>query len=170
MDCQVFGKIAGSEAAAFAGTAQVGASADGAAVAVCELLQAELKRGELEPQEAAERAGAILSRCASVVRTSATAEDGLEQLAELRAAGITGGDDLVSACEARNIIDVAQAVLKAIAMRRESRGPHLCFAEQDAPEPLPRDDQWQKYLVIEGTGITMTIEARQPASLEPVSS
>ena len=165
MDCQVFGRIAGTEAANFA-MANDGPPPPEAAQQTLERLSSELASGSLSPEDAMRNIQHIMSRAASVVRTTPSTEDALRKLAEIRSAGISGADGLAPACEARNLLDVAQAVLAAIAARHESRGPHLCFGSEHASAPLPRDEErYQRYFVIRGTGKAMAVEPSDPVPL-----
>jgi succinate dehydrogenase / fumarate reductase flavoprotein subunit len=74
---------------------------------------------------------------------------------------------LIFTLETENIRDVAEMVLRASLMRKESRGPHLFFGHFDDPQPLPvRDPKWRRYIVIENQRGKMVLKKRVPVKLE----
>jgi succinate dehydrogenase / fumarate reductase flavoprotein subunit len=71
------------------------------------------------------------------------------------------------ALETENLACVAEMVLRACLMRKESRGPHLFFGHFDDPQPLPsRDPKWRKYIVIRNRTGKMVLQKREPVKLE----
>jgi succinate dehydrogenase/fumarate reductase flavoprotein subunit len=141
MDSQVFGRIAGEAAAAAVIPAAVGAplTDKSARAAVAGLLHGRL------PAETVRRAvRQAMARWAGVYRTAAGLRALNAELDELAAAGPTA-----EGIEALDLLQAAQLVARAAAVRAESRGPHLRFPEGGALEPLPRDDPaWQRYIVL----------------------
>jgi succinate dehydrogenase/fumarate reductase flavoprotein subunit len=146
LDCQVFGRIAGESAAQTA--AELVPLDESALVAAVSGLTEEGGSPAAEVRAHAQR---IVADAAGVVRTELGLQTGLKALAALRAEGLAADEHGLSyAVETRNILDVAELVMKAALHRDESRGPHLRFASSDATEPIPRDDcRWQRYIVIQ---------------------
>ena len=101
----------------------------------------------------------ITSRYASVVRTEEGLKKGLKALEVLKKESTDRDEEgLAFTLETGNITDVAEMVLRACLMRKESRGPHLFFAHSDAPYPLPlQDPKWRKYIVIRNEGGRMVL-------------
>lgn len=165
LDTQVFGRIAGESAAAWAREAGSAARAPSIANAdPGQRLAMLLSPDGVPASEARLTIQRLMGRAASVVRTAAGLQDALAELETLRSRGIAADNaGLAFALETRNLLDVAEMVVRAAAMRRESRGPHLLFASPDDPEPLPRDDaNWQRCIVIRrGADGRMTLEPRE---------
>jgi len=162
LDGQVFGRIAGEEAAAWAEAHPPGRSVevDGALRFLHSLDTAEA----LPASEVRARLGELMDLRASVVRTPAGLEAGLEDLQHLKEAGIRADEKgLAYAVEAFNLLQVAEMVLMAARAREESRGPHLLFGQFGNPRPLPGgEERWHRYLVIRKVGPEMKLEAREP--------
>lgn len=166
LDGQVFGRIAGREAALEAMTIDH----------VSEVTPQRVKTflSQLKKISAGGRASeirqeihSITSEEASVVRTEEGLKTGLKRLQELRKREI-GSDEkgLVYALETRNLIDVAEMILRACLLRKESRGPHLFFRRFEDLSPLPPcDPGWRKYIVIQNTQGKMTLKKRKPVPL-----
>jgi len=160
LDSQVFGRIAGEEAAAWAAAHPPGRSVE---VEGALGFLRSLEVGEApSASEVRVQLGALMDLRASVVRTPAGLEAGLKDLQQLKEAGIrTDGKGLAYAVETFNLAQVAEMVLRAARAREESRGPHLLFAESGDLIPLPRDEgRWRRYLVIQKVGSEMKMEAR----------
>ena len=89
----------------------------------------------------------------------------LSELEALRAKGVRAdARGHVFAAETAWMFPLAEMVLRACAMRTESRGPHLFFASASDPEPAPRDEAaWRRYIVIrKGEDGAMDLEACDP--------
>ena len=110
----------------------------------------------------------ITSQVASVVRTEEGLKKGLKALMDLKKEEIARDEKgLIFALETENIRDVAEMVLRACLMRKESRGPHLFFGHFDDPQPLPvQDPKWRRYIVIENRMGKMVLKKRVPVKLE----
>lgn len=165
MDAQVFGEIAGRSAAEEAGTlglTPVGVDRTAQWSARLEALW-DRTHG-LSASQVRSRIQAILSGCASVVRTEKGLTEGLSALAALKAGGIhADAKGCAFAMETRNMYDVAEMVMRAACMRDESRGPHLYFAHPDDAHPMPRNDEtWQQTIVLRKGRDGMIPEARTP--------
>ena len=165
MDCQVFGKIAGEHAAVFA---QVGwdskhvvSKAEGLAGHYVERLAPG--GGKLPAAEARARIQQAMSAAAGVVRTAAGLTAALTTIDGVRAAGVcTDGNGVPYALETMNMIDTAAAVLAACLARKESRGPHLFFADETTITPADRSKELERYAVISQKKGRLTAEWRQP--------
>jgi succinate dehydrogenase / fumarate reductase flavoprotein subunit len=164
LDGQVFGRIAGEEAAAWAEAHPPGRSVevDGALRFLHSLDTADA----LPASEVRARLGELMDLQAGVVRTPAGLEAGLEDLQRLKEAGIRAdGKGLAYAVEAFNLLQVAEMVLMAARAREESRGPHLLFGQFGNLTPLPGgEERWHRYLVIRKVGPDqeMKLEAQEP--------
>jgi succinate dehydrogenase/fumarate reductase flavoprotein subunit len=110
----------------------------------------------------------ITSRLASVVRTEEGLREGLKRLTVLKKEGVAIDDKgLAFALETENLLDVAEMILKACLLRKESRGPHLFFSRFEAPHPLPtQDPKGRKYIVIQNRSGKMVLERRTPVKLK----
>lgn len=164
MDCQVFGKIAGTDAAQSA--------LDAVTVPADELIQMA-EAAYCSPKEfdkktiaaARQKIQQLLDRYGGVVRTQA----GLASaIAELAALGpdincYYGTDALPYTQETRNMWLCAMMILSASKLRCESRGPHLMFTDENASELVPRDDSfWKKYIVIRQAHGRMSLTVKEP--------
>jgi len=162
LDGQVFGRIAGEEAVAWAEAHPPGRPVE--VEGALQFLQS-LQASEAPPaSEVRARLRALMDLRASVVRTPARLEAGLEDLRQLKEAGIRADrKGLTYAVETFNLLQVAEMVLRAARARKESRGPHLFFAEYGDLTPLPGDEErWRRYLVIRKVGSEMKLETREP--------
>jgi len=124
MDSQVFGKIAGEAAAAYAQTAPAATDLEAAGEMVIEIASRKTKScagcpggcssKRMAATEAREKLTAAMSRAAAVVRTEAELNEALAVVNEIRAARISAEDNGVAfACETLNMLDSAEAVLTA---------------------------------------------------------
>lgn len=163
MDAQVFGRIAGEAAAELAGEAgelprpRLGESALAGWFSPAGRPAADVRR----------RVQEIAYRSAGVIRTARGLEDGLAELAALAGEGVAvDGHGTSFAVETKNLLLVAEAVLRACRARPESRGPHLFFAEvAPAARPLPRlDPDYQRYFVISRTEHGMRVAPQLPVT------
>lgn len=154
LDGQIFGRIAGEEAARRA--RKVGTSA-------LEELKA-LKGNGRPASEVREELKAIMSKYAGVVRTEEGLAEGIELILKLKEEGVAVDDQGPAfAAETLGMIDVGEMILRAARMRRESRGCHLFFRSPGDPLPLPRDDMnWRRYIVISLREGEMHLEAQEP--------
>jgi succinate dehydrogenase / fumarate reductase flavoprotein subunit len=110
----------------------------------------------------------ITSRFASVVRTEEGLREGLKSLAALKKEGVIADDKGAPfALETENLLDVAEMVLRACLLRKESRGPHLFFRGLEDPSPLPsQDPKGRRYTVIQNRSGKMVLERRVPVKLK----
>ena len=110
----------------------------------------------------------ITSQFASVVRTKEGLKKGIRDLERLRQEGIAlDQNGLIYALETKNVLDVAEMVLRACLFRKESRGPHLFFKHFEDTHPLPsQDPTWRKYVVIQNQSGNMILKKRTPIKLD----
>ncbi len=139
LDTQVFGRIAGEEAAR---ASKEGKSPSGAERTFENVLKEAATGAKEGSLEVVSLARSLLSGRAGVVRTT----EGLERATDELFAGkeVTrpaGVGAAAAAFNASGCWRVARMVLKAAAERKESRGSHILFAEEFAPHALPRDDE-----------------------------
>ena len=101
------------------------------------------------------------------MRTEKGLKEGIKRLDKLEKEGLYSEEgNLIFTLETLNILKVAQMVIGAARMRKESRGPHLYFNSFDDSTPLPRNDEsWRKYIVIVKEGKKMKLEIREPTSI-----
>ncbi|RPJ06285.1 MAG: FAD-binding protein, partial [Deltaproteobacteria bacterium] len=167
LDGQVFGKIAGREAA-------LEARAIGKRL---EISSAQIKRylTRLKDMEKGKKASemrseiqSVTSGHASVVRTEEGLKKGLKVLADLKKEKIVPDEKgLVFALETEHIREVAEMILRACLMRKESRGPHLFFGRFEDPYPLSLEDpKWRRYIVIQNQTGKMVLRKKTPVRLE----
>jgi succinate dehydrogenase / fumarate reductase flavoprotein subunit len=110
----------------------------------------------------------ITSRFASVVRTEEGLREGLKGLMALKKEGVAIDErGLAFALETENLLDVAEMILKACLLRKESRGPHLFFRHFEDLSPLPsQDPKGRRYIVIHNRSGKMILERRVPVKLK----
>jgi succinate dehydrogenase / fumarate reductase flavoprotein subunit len=150
LDGQVFGKITG-QAAALEAKGNPGERKLSKRIVEPVLKRLEdFKKGKVPAAAAREEIKRIFSRCASVVRTERELTEGLEKLEKIKGEGIFPDPRGVAfTLETENLLTVAEMVMRAALLRKESRGPHLFFAHFDDLEPVAiKDPDWQKYIVI----------------------
>jgi succinate dehydrogenase / fumarate reductase flavoprotein subunit len=108
-----------------------------------------------------------MARFASVVRTEEGLREGLRRLGKIRREGVLPDEmGVVFSLETENLLDVAEMVLRACLMRKESRGPHLRFSRIEDEAPLPsRDPEWRRFVVIQNEEGRMVLKKRRPVAL-----
>jgi len=151
LDGQVFGRIAGEQAAAFGQAIQEDplGSQDLEDMAPAQL-DAMFTPDGLRANDVRAEVRALLSANAGVLRTKEGLSTAVARLDEIARRGVSReGSKLCEAVEALNMLQVAQMVALPALARDESRGPHLRFDATDPLIPIPRKDPvWQRYTVI----------------------
>ncbi len=166
LDGQVFGKIAGSnaaeEAVRLSSTKEI--SEGRVKLTLSHIYGILNNKDGIKANEVRKSIQEILSTYASVVRTSEGLNRGLSELNKLKVNGIKIDGDGMSYCiETINLFDVAHMIIGAARIRTESRGPHLFFNSSDDLKPISRDDEkWQRYIVIKKEDSQMKYEVRTP--------
>ena len=167
LDGQVFGKITGQAAALEAKEHPGGRKlSKGIVEPVLKRLE-DFEKGKLPAAAAREEVKGIVSRCASVVRTERELTEGLEKLERIKGEGIFPDPRGVAfTLETENLMTVAEMVMRAALLRKESRGPHLFFARFEDLQPMDmKDPEWRKYIVIRKKEDKMILEPRTPVGM-----
>ena len=162
MDSQVMGKMAGVEAAGHAPGCDFceGGEPGGA--------RAECDPGGLDVSEVLARLRDLMSRYGSIKRSVQGTTEALKEVRHLATEPWNcEAVDARTLQEARNVVSVAELVLRAMAARPESRGPHLFFESPTSNTPLPKQDpEWRKYLVVKRQGADLVVEPRVPVQAD----
>lgn len=167
LDGQVFGKIAGHQAALEA------KMIDGPKMSSKQIERYLKKLSRFnsgrEASEVRREIQSITSRHASIVRTERGLKEGLRGIRSLRREGIRmDGKGVIFTLETENLLDVAEMILRACLTRKESRGPHLFFDRFEDPRPLPScDPEWRKYIVIQNQSGRMVLRKENPVKFLP---
>ncbi|OGP88989.1 MAG: hypothetical protein A2156_04915 [Deltaproteobacteria bacterium RBG_16_48_10] len=167
LDGQVFGKVAGHEAALEARSIEERQEIRSSQIKKYLSKLISMNDGK-QASEMRSEIQSITSQYAGVVRTEEGLKKGLKALEGLKKEKITpDGKGLVFALETENLRDVAEMIIRACLMRKESRGPHLFFGHSDDPQPLPiQDSKWRKYIVIQNQMGKMVLKKKVPVKLE----
>ncbi len=166
LDCQVFGKIAGLNALEEAKRIKISYNVGPVYI---DKIQDNLRslqnksRGE-EASLVRSQIQDLLFRYASIIRTEEGLSKGIKELGEIEGQGIHADDKgIIFASETLNLLTIAQMVMGAAKMRKESRGPHLYFRSFKDSESLPKNNKlWQKYIVVRKNGENMQFEIKEP--------
>jgi len=169
LDCQVFGKIAGEQAAR-----AVSSALEPNEALLKEEIQefsdtmSEMASGAISASALRREIRKVMEQRASIIRTGEGLLRGLARIRELKQ--MTASVDsrgLSYLLETKQMLTVAEMVLAAAALRDESRGPHLRFARYEDNEPIARDDKrWCNYIVIGQDERGMRLEVRDPQAVE----
>jgi succinate dehydrogenase / fumarate reductase flavoprotein subunit len=166
LDGQVFGKIAGRQAAQEAKSLKQRPVVSSNQIKGYLTKLKRMEKGK-KASEVRREVQCLTSRFASTVRTEENLRKGLKMLGALKKEGISideKGSEF--AIETENMRDVAEMVLRACLSRKESRGPHLFFQHFGDTHPLPsRDPTWRKYIVIQNHSGKMILKKRNPTRL-----
>lgn len=165
MDCQVFGKIAGTDASLFA-------AEKGKACPANELVSMAEDSvntcGSLDKEHALavrKHICQIMDRFGGVIRTQNGLSQAIAELGEMRQEIERGYtvDALACSIENRSIWLCALMILSSAKLRCESRGPHLMFTDESAMGLVARDDIfWRKYIVIRKKHSAMSFTVDTP--------
>jgi len=143
LDGQVFGEIAGNEAAYHARQVRrMPAKPDAMNDASKQLGFPGWRSGSCQGGAPIAKAREALQLGAGVVRTESGLRASLDVLEGMdEEMLLRESEDAVAFVEARNACLVGQCILRAALMREESRGPHLRFASEDSATPSGADGQ-----------------------------
>ncbi len=165
LDCQVFGRIAGENAAVRA-IASVGQELTERMSEECrKSLEERMQKPPAQPaSRVRETVQNLLSSSAGVIRTEEGLSRALAEVEELSLGGLKADENgLVFAVETLAVLDTARMVMGAALRRKESRGPHLFFASADSHEPQGIDEEnWRLYIVICQRNGEIAFEKRRP--------
>ena len=167
LDGQVFGRIAGREAALEAKSIKTRKELSPSQIKSY-LTQLKRMAPGKKAAEVRREIHSIASQFAGVVRTEEGLKEGLNILGRLKRGGISlDAKGVVFALETRNLLDVAEMVFRACLVRKESRGPHLFFNHLEDPSPLPsQDPTWRKYIVIQNQKGRMVLKKKTPIGMK----
>jgi len=164
LDCQVFGKIAGEEAAkrVINNNITTGISVE-EIEKVLEEFESIIRSKGLKASEVRKKIQKIMYNAAGVVRTSEKLTNALEELNNLKKKGLQVDYRGISfVIETKNMVTVAEMILRTCNLRKESRGPHLYFNSYNNLKPIKRKKDWDKYIVISKRNGEMILEKRKP--------
>lgn len=165
LDCQVFGKIAGEDAAH---ASRLMTSPDEG------VLRKELQEfiaqvscmetGDISSSQLREQIQQIMEQSASIIRTSDGLQEGMQQISLLKQQKTYIDKQGVShLLETRGMLAIAEMILASAALRDESRGPHLRFASFAENSPIGhKDADWEKYIVIQKGSAGIHLDVRTP--------
>jgi succinate dehydrogenase / fumarate reductase flavoprotein subunit len=167
LDGQVFGRISGREAAKAAKNLKQEPEAIFRGVKKFLSKLHRMDEGK-EASRVRKEIQSVTSRFASVVRTEEGLKEGLKRLKVLKKEGVAIDEKGVAfTLETENLFDVAEMILKACLLRKESRGPHLFFRHLEDPHPLPSQDRkGKRYIVIQNRSGKLVLERRVPVKLK----
>ena len=166
LDCQVFGKIAGEEAAKRAKNNNIITDISVKEIEkVLEEFESMIKSKGLKAGEARKEIQKIMYNAAGVVRTSEKLTNALKELNNLKKEGLQIDQRGFSfAITTNNMFVVAEMILRVCNLRKESRGPHLFFNNYSDLRPIKRKEEWDKYIVIFKKNQKMVLEKRKPVN------
>jgi len=166
LDCQVFGKIAGEEAAKRAKNNNIITDISVKEIEkVLEEFENIIKSEGLKASEVRKKIQRIMYNAAGVVRTSEKLTNALEELNNLKKKNLQVDQRGISfAITTNNMFVVAEMILRACNLRKESRGPHLYFDKYNDLKPIKRKEEWDKYIVIFKKNKKMVLKKRKPIS------
>lgn len=171
LDSQVFGKIAGIDAARSCFLTKRQPVNEKEVKKFIEELKYMEQGSYMNPSNRADairkKLQNIMHGAASIIRTHEGLKKAVEEIYLLKNTPLAADDNgYAFALETKHLICVAEMILKAAVLRDESRGPHLRFNSYEDQEPIERKDpQWQKYIVIFKGKEEMTLETRTPQKL-----
>lgn len=140
LDTQVFGKIAGQNAALEARKINF---------EKIKITNNKVK-GSIPSYQARNQIKEILSNSAFLVRQHSEIVKAINEIQSIEEKGICLDENGVAyMIETENMLLLSRVILTAILLRDESRGPHLRFSHFDPPVMnfLPRKDEWKKYII-----------------------
>ena len=148
-DTQVFGKIAGENAAKIAKETELKTN-DEMLLAEKERIEGLIKPGSIKANEFKNNIKKLMWKNVSIVREEKSLNEALRQLQEMQKDldNIDVSDknqynsELLTALEVINMVEIAILIVKSAILRRESRGAHY---RSDFPES---NDAWKRSIVL----------------------
>ncbi|MFN3282807.1 MAG: FAD-binding protein [Pseudothermotoga sp.] len=141
LDTQVFGRIAGQNAALEARQLDI---------VQVESDPEDITNGNISSSKARKLIVETLSESAFLVREEQKIAQALSVIQSIENQGLSVDEKgLTHFFETRNMLLMAKVILTATLLRDESRGPHMRFSHFDPPVMtfLPRKDDWNRYIV-----------------------
>ena len=162
LDTQVFGKIAGENAAIYSSNCKRDKLTEKEIERIIgknpQILNKEIKENTLKNQ-----IQKMMTQNAGVIRVIENLEESYNKISSLSKKEIIDSScNLRDYFETLNIKLLAQVLLKSMKERKESRGPHLLFKNVDTLELYPRDDEnWSyHYIVVKLKGDEIALEKK----------
>ncbi len=149
LDTQVFGKIAGENAAIYSSNGKRDKLTEKEIERIIEknpqILNKEIKENTLKNQ-----IQKMMTQNAGVIRVIENLEDSYNKISSLSKKEIIDSScSLKDYFETLNIKLLAQVLLKSMKERKESRGPHLLFKNIQTLDLYPRDEKnWSYYYLV----------------------
>ena len=164
MDCQVFGMIAGEDAAQ---TGEIPVGSEQIIAEAASSFKEELKQTAKDAVPTLvqrKRLQDLMDREASIVRTEAGLKAAIAEVESWKQPLSQDELGLMAQVETTQMLPLCEMVLRAALLRDESRGPHLRFTKREDIVPIGRKDgEWEKYIVVfKGAEDKMILEVREP--------
>ena len=148
-DTQVFGKIAGENASKVANESELKTN-DEMVEKEASRIKGLIKEGSIKPQEFKDRIKNLMWEKVSIVRDEKGLNEALKQLLEmqkeLQNLNVSDkkqyNDELLTALEVTNMVEICIVIVKSAILRRESRGAHY---RSDFPES---SDEWKRSIIV----------------------
>ena len=148
-DTQVFGKIAGENASKVANESEIKTN-DEMVEKEASRIENLINEGSIKPQEFKNRIKNLMWEKVAIVRDEKGLNEALKQLLEmqkeLKNLNVRDikqyNDDLVTALEVTNMVEICILIVKSAILRRESRGAHY---RSDFPES---SDEWKRSIIV----------------------
>ncbi len=148
-DTQVFGKIAGVSASEAAKAIELKSNEEQVQEEASRI-EGLIKKGSIKPQEFKNRIKNLMWEKVAIVREEKTLNEALRELQEMQkelddldvSDRTQYNDDLLTALEVINMVEICILTVKSAILRRESRGAHF---RSDFPETK---DEWKKSIII----------------------
>ena len=147
LDGQVFGKIAGENAASRAlrrGQRKQELLPHGA---VSELTN--MFRGGIPSSRARRMIKSVMDVSCGIIRTRRRLSSGLKSLLEIQSDGLARDrNGPAHAFETQHMLTTAALIIQAAMIREESRGPHLRFPGERSIKYMPTRDRFEKWIIL----------------------
>ena len=148
-DTQVFGKIAGENASKVANESELKTN-DEMVEKEASRIKGLIKEGSIKPQEFKDRIKNLTWEKVSIVRDEKGLNEALKQLLEMQKElenlNVSDkkqyNDELLTALEVTNMVEICIVIVKSAILRRESRGAHY---RSDFPES---SDEWKRSIIV----------------------